>query len=194
MPKIDAPTVAEHRDQRRAALVEAGRRILATDGVAAVTPAAVGAVAGIARSSVYQYFDSSVALLAAIVEETFPEATRTLREAVDAASNPADKVSAYVSASLDLATNPEHRSFDGATTAALPAEFRERVDALHREQYAPLVEALVSAGAADPLLAAAFVGGLITAAVRSVAAGSDVERVRTALLAAVARGVLAPPA
>ncbi len=91
MPKINAPTVAEHRDQRRAALVHAGRDILASQGADAVTPAAVGAAAGIARSSVYQYFDSSVALLAAIVEESFPNATATLRDAVEVGRLPRRK-------------------------------------------------------------------------------------------------------
>jgi AcrR family transcriptional regulator len=190
VPKINAPTVAEHRDRRRAALVNAGRDILAAEGADAVTPAAVGAAAGIARSSVYQYFDSSVALLAAIVEESFPNATATIREAVDAADSPAARITAYVSASLDLATNPEHRSFDAATVAALPPDFRDRVDALHREQYAPLVAALRDAGAPDPALAANLVGGLLTAAVRAVAAGADVETARAALLAFIDHGVL----
>lgn len=190
MPKIDAPTVAEHHDQRRAALVRAGREILAARGVDAVTPAAVGAAAGIARSSVYQYFDSTLALLGAIVEDTFPHATATLRAAVDAAASPTGKIAAYVSTSLDLATNPEHRSFDAATTAALPPAFRERVDALHREQHAPLIAALEEAGAEDAPLAAQLIGGLLTAAIRAVSAGADVERVRTALLATIDRGIL----
>ncbi len=190
MPKIDAPTVAEHRDQRRAALVRAGREILAEQGADAVTPAAVGAVAGIARSSVYQYFDSSDALLAAIIEDSFPEATVALRAAVDAAPTPAVKITAYVSTALDLATQPEHRSFDAAATAELPAVLRARVDALHREQYAPLIDALNEAGTTDAVLAAQLVGGLLTASVRAVSAGSDIERVRAALLATLETGIL----
>ena len=61
MPRIDAPTVAEHHAQRRAALLAAAEELLAEQGVEAVTPAAVGARAGLARSSVYQYFSSSPA-------------------------------------------------------------------------------------------------------------------------------------
>ncbi|GAA2447836.1 hypothetical protein [Streptomyces macrosporus] len=46
MPKIDASTVAGHRAQRREALIGAAIDILVNEG-AAVTPAAVGARAGL---------------------------------------------------------------------------------------------------------------------------------------------------
>ena len=49
MPRITAPTLAEHQARQRDALVEAAVAILATEGVAAATPAAVGARAGLAR-------------------------------------------------------------------------------------------------------------------------------------------------
>ncbi len=52
MPRIDAPTVAEHHQMRRAALMAAAGDLLATQGVESVTLGAVGAAAGLARSSV----------------------------------------------------------------------------------------------------------------------------------------------
>ena len=58
MPKISAPTVAEHRVRQRDALLHAATELLVDGGVSAVTPAAVGAAAGLARPSVYQYFSS----------------------------------------------------------------------------------------------------------------------------------------
>ncbi|MGB8020339.1 MAG: TetR family transcriptional regulator, partial [Candidatus Nanopelagicales bacterium] len=78
MPRIDAPTVAEHHQMRRAALIAAANDLLATEGVEAVTLGAVGAAAGLARSSVYQYFDSTGSLLAELVEQEVPRATAHL--------------------------------------------------------------------------------------------------------------------
>ena len=41
MPRITAPTVAEHRAAQRSALVHAGEAVLRESGLAAVTPRAV---------------------------------------------------------------------------------------------------------------------------------------------------------
>ena len=56
MPRIDAPTVAEHHVMRRDAIIAAARDLLGTAGASAVTPAAVAGRSGLARTSVYQYF------------------------------------------------------------------------------------------------------------------------------------------
>ena len=58
MPRISAPTVAQHRMRQRDALLHAATELLVSGGLSAVTPAAVGAAAGLARPSVYQYFSS----------------------------------------------------------------------------------------------------------------------------------------
>ncbi|MFE2631596.1 TetR/AcrR family transcriptional regulator, partial [Streptomyces sp. NPDC059374] len=69
MPKINASSVAEHRAQQREALIGAAIDILVHEGATAVTPAAVGARAGLARSRGYQYFDTAAALQAPVTEE-----------------------------------------------------------------------------------------------------------------------------
>ena len=53
MPKISAPTVAEHRAMQRAALVRAGEEVLLAAGLAGVTPRSVCERAGMSRSSFY---------------------------------------------------------------------------------------------------------------------------------------------
>ena len=60
MPRITAPTVAEHRDQRWADLVAAGQELLVTEGPDAVTMTAVAARAGLSRTAVYEYFLSLI--------------------------------------------------------------------------------------------------------------------------------------
>ncbi|WP_062517855.1 TetR/AcrR family transcriptional regulator [Demequina gelatinilytica] len=188
MPRIDAPTVAEHHRQRRASLLAAGRALLADGGAEAVTPAAVGAAAGIARSSVYQYFSSSSELLAAIVEEAFESAAARINAALEGLTAARDRLDAYVRVAFELGTGAEHRMFDAIDPAGLPADTRERVDALHRDQLAPLASAIRDAGAADPHLAAALVGGMLTAAARAVALGADPDATLEGLIRAVHEG------
>ncbi|GGY59935.1 hypothetical protein GCM10010363_46790 [Streptomyces omiyaensis] len=67
---------------RTALSEEAATDILVDEGAAAVTPAAVGARACLARSSVYRYFDSSPALLSTLTEEVFRRSGEALTRAV----------------------------------------------------------------------------------------------------------------
>jgi AcrR family transcriptional regulator len=50
------------------ALVEATRRLLASEGVAAITTARVAELAGVSIGSLYQYFPSREALIAAVID------------------------------------------------------------------------------------------------------------------------------
>ena len=189
MPRIDAPTVAEHHAQRRAALLAAAEELLAEQGVEADTPAAVGARAGLARSSVYQYFSSSPAIVAAVVEDAFPRAIEQLRAAMAATTTPAEQVDAYVTTALRLAGDRTHRSLRALAVADLPEHCQARMDELHREQTTPLVDALKALGAPDPALTAALVSGVVRAAAQAVAEGAPAARVTRRTLALIHEGI-----
>lgn len=189
MPRIDAPTVAEHHAQRRAALLAAAEELLAEQGVEAVTPAAVGARAGLARSSVYQYFSSSPAIVAAVVEDAFPRAIEQLRAAMAATTTPAEQVDAYVTTALRLAGDRTHRSLRALAVADLPEHCQARMDELHREQTTPLVDALKALGTPDPTLTAALVSGVVRAAAQAVAEGAPAARVTRRTLALIHEGI-----
>jgi AcrR family transcriptional regulator len=182
MPKIDAPTVAEHHTRRRAALIQAGTELLADQGLDAVTLAAVGAATGLARSSVYQYFDSAPGLVAAVVEDAFPRATERLEAAVAAASTPRQQVDAYLRTALDLATDPTHRALYALADADLPQHCRSRVIELHGSQYAPLGRAVAALGVRDPELTTRLLGGLLQAGARAIVEGRSRDRVEQCLL------------
>ena len=55
MPKIDAPTLAEHRAKVLDGLVDAAERIMRDQGVDALTAGEVCAAVGIARGGLYRY-------------------------------------------------------------------------------------------------------------------------------------------
>ncbi|NBM19093.1 TetR/AcrR family transcriptional regulator [Streptomyces sp. GC420] len=185
MPKISAATVAEHRARQREALIEAAVDILVTEGAAAVTPAAVGARAGLARSSVYQYFDSVAVLLATIVEEAFPRANKALEEAMEDARTPLERIDSYLTTTLRLAAEGAHRPAAALMAADLHPSCRERLMELHREQIAPFRAAVRDAGVPDPGLTADLLGGLLQGAMAAVERGTPVDAVleRTLTLA-----------
>lgn len=188
MPRIEAATVAEHHALRRAALLSAGRTLLAEHGIDAVTPKAVGEQAGIARSSVYQYFPSTSALVAAIVEDAFVTANATIEEALAHQDSPRDRIDTYLRISLDLATGPSHRMFDSVDPSTLPAETQQRIDALHHAQTAPLIEAVRECGAPQPELAVHLIAGMMSAAARAISMGADRDATEHELLRAVQHG------
>jgi len=189
MPKIDAPTVAEHHRRRRAALIEAGGTLLAEQGLDAVTLASVGAATGLARSSVYQYFDSTPALIAAVVEDAFPRATDLLAAAVAKAPTPLEKVTSYVRVALDLAADPAHRSLYALADADLPVHCRARLGELHQEQYAPLVDAVAGLGVKDAVLTTRLLGGLIQSGARAINDGLPKGHVQQQTLALIRKGL-----
>ncbi|MEV7691041.1 TetR/AcrR family transcriptional regulator [Streptomyces bungoensis] len=189
MPKINAATVAEHRAQQRAALIRAAVDILVEQGATAVTPAAVGARAGLARSSFYQYFPSGAALLAAVVEESFTAADAALARALDTVSDPADRVDAFVRTEIRLAAEGMHRPAAALMRAELPRECRDRVHELHLVHYAPLQSAIAALSPAHPQLTAQLVGGLLQAAMTAVEHGADPEEVADRALHLVRHGL-----
>ena len=60
------------------ALVEATKRLLAGEGVAAVTTARVAELAGVSIGSLYQYFPSREALIAAVIDHKLESDTQEL--------------------------------------------------------------------------------------------------------------------
>jgi len=177
VPRISAPTLAEHRARQKRALLDAATRILVSEGPQAVTPAAVGAAAGLARSSVYQYFRSGGAIIAAIIEESFPRSAERLRAAVEGLTEPLEVMEAFLREMLRQAADGVHRPAAALRGAELPPECVARLAELHDEQIAPFREALLALGLPSPAVTGALVGGMIEAAVRAVDDGADLEEV-----------------
>ncbi|GAB3904667.1 hypothetical protein GCM10027612_72930 [Microbispora bryophytorum subsp. camponoti] len=162
MPRISAATVADHRANQHAALLEAAREILAAEGVHALTPAAVGARIGLARSSVYRYFASTADILAQLVEDAFPRWSARLRAAI-APAGPDDslpgRIRTYGRTALDFVGSPDYALIPALQAIGLPGECRVRVDEMHGALIAPLADALREAGADHPALRAELAWG-----------------------------------
>ncbi|MBK8867846.1 MAG: TetR/AcrR family transcriptional regulator [Actinomycetales bacterium] len=188
MPRIDAPTVAEHNAMRRRQVVDAAALVLSEVGAAAFTPAAVAKQAGLARSSMYQYYPSTDALLGAAVAEMLERSRDRMIAAVAAADTPAERVTAYVREAIDDATSG-HATIPDLSGMHMPEVCREGVRALHDELLAPLREALQDAEVDNPEMASVLVRGLVNAAVSAAKHGAPREALTTATIDFVLRGV-----
>jgi AcrR family transcriptional regulator len=177
VPKISAPTVAEHRARQRESLIEAATELLVSEGVKAVTPAAVGAAAGLARPSVYQYFGSRSEILMAVVEDSFPASIAALDDVLCEASGPLDVMELYIRETLRQAAAGAHRVASALDAAQLPEDVQSRLAELHHAQMQPFLDALRELDVDDLFVTAQLLGGMVESAMRAVENGADVDAV-----------------
>ncbi|MDJ0496196.1 MAG: TetR/AcrR family transcriptional regulator [Acidimicrobiia bacterium] len=72
MPKINAPTIDEHKTLTRNALLEAGVEAFVAYGLAGTSIGILADTAGIARTTVYEYFPNKESVLAALINDRLP--------------------------------------------------------------------------------------------------------------------------
>ncbi|HEX2312387.1 MAG TPA: helix-turn-helix domain-containing protein, partial [Thermomonospora sp.] len=82
MPRISAPTIAEHRARQWRALLDAAGALVAEQGPQALSLAALARRVGLSRPGLYEYFPSRDDLVAALVEERLPRWTARVADAV----------------------------------------------------------------------------------------------------------------
>jgi AcrR family transcriptional regulator len=86
-------TQAERTAATRSRLLEAGRRLFASDGFAAVSTQAIVAAAGVTRGALYHQFGDKAGLFAAVYEEVERDLVGTITARIVAAA-PTDQLSA----------------------------------------------------------------------------------------------------
>ena len=160
MPRIQAPSVAEHHARQRRALLDAARALLAETGQAP-SMAAVGRRAGLARTSVYQYFPSAEQLLAAVVADVFPDWAGQVLARVAQAPTPATRVWAYVTAIVGLFTSPEQAVARTLARVVEPRILRGPMEAFHAQLRVPLRQALADLGEPEPDAMAQLIDSII---------------------------------
>lgn len=167
MPRIQASTVAEHREQQLGRILAAARSLLAQEG-RAPTLAEVAAEAGLARSSIYQYFSSSEDLLAAVVADIFPSWAQQVIDAVEAAPTPGAQIWAYVEANVRLFASSEQAVARALTTVVEPTVLVGPMTEFHESLQQPLIASLRAHGESDPELVADLIGAMVVRASRDV--------------------------
>lgn len=191
MPKIAAPTVAEHRARQRDLLVSTARDLLLEGGYGALTFSSLAARTGLARPTIYTYFRSKDDLVVALCEAEFPAVAAEIERAVERATAPRDRIAAFVRAQLRVAQQRRYRIVHALASAPLADEARQRIMALHRELVPSAVPLFAGAGHPRPALAAALLQGLINAAVVAIDAGEPPRRVTETTVGAALDGLAA---
>ena len=173
MPRISAPTVAEHREARRRALLDAARALLVEGGAGAVRFGAVAERAGLARSSVYEYFADRAALVGAVLDDDFGTWHSAVSEAVGVAGSPLEAVAAFVRVQVRLAGGGAHAVGYALLSSALGDDVRGEVEARHASLADEVAPALREAGVRDVDGAGRLVGAVVAAAVGEVRSGAN---------------------
>ena len=185
MPRIRAASIEEHRRLTRRAIIDAAQAVIATMGRADIGLGDIAAVAGIARTTFYQYFADRDDLIATMVEEELPGIIDGLLEGLEEVEPLDERLAALAARTIEFVAADEvlglilHRE-----VGRLSAVSQQRV----REAHSRLADSLVGIymeGVARgvfvemaPDLAGRLIHEAIMAGARTIIASPDpVERV-----------------
>ena len=187
MPRIDAPTLAEHREQRRDALLEAATTVMRESGT--VTMSAVAERTGLSRTAVYEYYRSSADLIADVLVDELAAWIDHLAEAIDGIADPRERLVTWIRAALAYVEDGRHALVRAAGDATLPPVRRAQVQTLHRDLAAPVYVALREIGVTDAERIASYVWGVVEAATRHIESGRAADGEVDAAIAFALAGV-----
>jgi AcrR family transcriptional regulator len=173
MPKIQTTTIAANREFRRQQLIAAAMELAIAGGAGSITVAAVAQKAGLARSSIYEYFASSADLVAELVLEELDYYTRRLANAIGEATDPYEKIELWIAESLSYVADGRHMLVKSLNTISTPDSRKEEIAIGHRQMLAPLRQSLVETGISDAHGAGAFLASVTDAASIRIDAGND---------------------
>ncbi|MGV1010226.1 MAG: TetR/AcrR family transcriptional regulator [Dermatophilaceae bacterium] len=182
MPKIDAPTVAEHRARVQARLVDAAEAILRAGPSQQLTAGAVSSGAGIARNSIYRYVDSVDDLRTMVVQRYLPDWLDAVAAEMGAATTPEERVVTWVAANLQQAARTGHGwLMEAARAHPQAASVDDAVAQAHAGMRDTLTEAWSDLLATRPErvpVAIALTVGLLDAGFRQIDAGQPSDLVQ----------------
>ena len=175
MPHIQTRTLAEHRDWRRAQLIDAAAAIALESGGSAITVAAVAQRAGLARTSVYEYFGSSADLIADLIIDELKNFAISLTEAVGDCQNPVERIELWIAGALRYIADGRHLLAKALNSTSTPQDRAAAIGASHRALLAPLHTALENIGVSDIAQALSYIQATTDVAAKRIEAGNDAE-------------------
>jgi AcrR family transcriptional regulator len=186
-PKIQAATVVEQRQMRQRQLIDAALSIALESGAANITVAAVAKKAGLARSSMYEYFSSSADLIADLVIEELALYQKRLAQAVKGTEDPYQHIELWIAAALQYVVDGRHMLIKSLNAAAIPDFRRDEISQGHRNLMTTISAPLQEIGLTDIRGAMSYLQNTIEAASVRIESGSDSElEIRSAQIYAIA--------
>ncbi len=189
MPRISAPSIAEHVAQQEAAILGAAARLFAERGVGGTDIGDIAKEVGLARSSLYRYFpDKQHILIRWFERELMPVLARS-DEILRSEGTVPERLAAWLDYQLDEMAKPEHDILLRlAEEAAAGSPDVQKVIAdghvtMYRSLGALVDEALEQhrrkgAKRRDAVVVTRLLGGLVAAAGRAILDGADERAVR----------------
>ena len=181
MTRIDAPTVAEHREMVRTRLIDAAEAILRSGPDGQLTASAVTSEAGIARNSIYRYVDTVDDLRGMVVNRYLPDWMTAVAAAMSSATTAQDRIATWVRANLEQAAETGHGwLMEAARTPTPNASVDDSVAQAHTGMRDALTEAwceLLPSDADRVPVAVGLTVGLLDAGFRQIDRGRPAELV-----------------
>ena len=166
VPKISAPSIAEHREARRDALLVAATQLMLSG--TPFTVAQVASEVGLSRSAVYEYYASAADLIADVLVDEMALWVDEISPMVEAESEPLARIETWVRGVLGYVKDGRHVLVKSAGSVELPEARRVQVTSMHRELVAPLVQALTELEVPDVRQYSAFCWGVLDSAITRV--------------------------
>jgi AcrR family transcriptional regulator len=186
-PKIQAATVVEQRQMRQRQLIDAALAIALESGAANITVAAVAKRAGLARSSMYEYFSSSADLIADLVIEELALYQKRLAQAVKGTEDPYQHIELWIAEALQYVVDGRHMLVKSLNSATIPEFRRDEISQGHRNLMTTISAPLQEIGLTDIRGAMSYLQNTIEAASVRIESGSDSEiEIRSAQIYAIA--------
>lgn len=172
VPRIDAPTLAEHVANQTRAVLTAAAALFAERGYAAVSIGDIAAAAGLRRSSLYRYFPDKAQLALQLIEQELEAQAVAEQEAArgDAALAPVEQAQRWALRQLDYAERPEHALLVDLATALAGTDHpaAAALRGAHERAREPLLAALAATPAAGQAgWVAAMIEGVVLASARA---------------------------
>ena len=188
VPKISAPSIAEHREARRDALLVAATQLMLSG--TPFTVAQVASEVGLSRSAVYEYYASAADLIADVLVDEMALWVDEISPMVEAESEPLARIETWVRGVLGYVKDGRHVLVKSAGSVELPEARRVQVTSMHRELVAPLVQALTELEVPDIRQYSAFCWGVLDSAIMRVESqGCDAVAEGDAVMAFITSGV-----
>ncbi|HJQ76530.1 MAG TPA: TetR/AcrR family transcriptional regulator [Acidimicrobiia bacterium] len=92
MPRIRAASIDEHKELTRRALLEAAWRVIEDAGTAEVPLGEIALLAGVGRTTFYDYFEDRDDVIASLVEDKLPDVIAGMIEAVPSGLGPVERL------------------------------------------------------------------------------------------------------